>query len=244
MFIRIMNDKLTIEQTTAAYEDLVVKFPKIERLPVDPPIAMQNFGLFSFKLLPKPVNGVYGFLKFRGAFVSEAEWEAHAKNIIRNVDSKHHLWPYQQGRWMPITTNEDFAKDTLEVSQQTELVDIYNQRDTEEQQKQKKLVQEIKSRERKLVEESMRKEPDKTSLDYYAQQIMKVQQLVSWLEMMRKRKRDMLKALHNGRDEIKRLEIDSPEYREQVDEKIRCIKEGIGLDPDAPIDQPSFAPQK
>lgn len=232
---------LTDEQTEAAFKELVVKFPKIERMPVDPPIAGQNYGLFSFKFLPKPINGVYGFLKFRGAFVTEAEWEAHAKNIIRTVDSKHHLWPYQQGRWMPITTNEEFAKETLEVSEQDELRSIFNQQQTDEQKQQASRVREIKNRERQLMEEARRKTVDNSSLDYYAQQVMKVQQLESWLDMMRKRKRDMLKALKAGREEMARVEGDHPEYKDQVDEKIVAIKESIGLDANAPIDRPSFS---
>lgn len=235
-----MTDQLSNEQVDAAAKELITKFPKVERLPVDPPVAGQNFGLFSFKFLPKPVNGVYGFLKFRGAFASQPEWEAHAKNIIRTVDSKHLIWPYQQGRWMPITTNEDFAQEVLDVSQQDEISNIYNQRETEEQKQQASKVRELKSRERKLVEESRRAEPDKASLDYYAQQVMKVQQLESWLEQMRKRKRDMLKALRAGRAEILRVDESNPEYASQVGDKIRAIKEDIGLDADAPIDRPSF----
>jgi hypothetical protein len=235
------TEHLTDAQTESATKELIVNFPKVERLPVDPPLAGQNYGLFSFKFLPKPVNGVYGFLKFRGAFATQMEWEAHAKNIIRTVDSKHHIWPYQQGRWMPITTNEEFAQDTLEVSQQEEVANIYNQRDTEEQKKQASRVREVKSRERKLMEEVRRSEPDKSSLDYYAQQTMKIHQLQSWLEQMRKRKRAMLKALTSGRDEVKRVEELHPEYKEQVDDKIREIKEEIGLDADTPIDRPSLS---
>ncbi len=233
-------NQLTTEETEAAAKELIVKFPRVERLPVDPPIAGQNYGLFSFKFLPKPVNGVYGFLKFRGAFVSQEDCDKHAENIIRTIDSKHRLWPYGQGRWLPITTNEDFAKEVLEVGQQKELSNIYNQRETDEQKVRAQQVREIKSRERKLIEESRRKEFDNNSMDYYAQQVMKVQQLESWLEHMRKRKRDMLKALTNGHEEVKRIDEVNPEYKNQVDEKIRYIKEGIGLDADAPIDQPSW----
>lgn len=236
-----MTDKLTDAETEVAYKELMVKFPRVERLPVDPPVAGQNYGLFSFKLLPKPLNGVYGFLKFRGAFGNEVAFEAHAKNLIRTVDSKHHIWPYEQGRWMPITVNDDFVKDTLEVSQQEELGNIFNQRESEEQKQQAQQVREIKSREKKLMDEVKRREPDKSSLDYYAQQVMKVQQLVSWLDMIRKRKHDMIKALAAGREEIARVEADHPEYKSQIDDKIRQIKEEVGLDVDAPLDRPSFS---
>ena len=227
------QNQLTEAETQAAFKELVIKFPKIERLAVDPPIAGQNTSLFSFKFLPKPVNGVYGFLKFRGAFASDLEWESHAKNIIRTVDSKHHIYPYPQGRWFPITTNDDFVKEVLEVGQKEELVNIFNQRETDEQKQAAQKVREVKSREKKLMDEMMRKEPDTTSLDYYAQQVMKIQQLESWLEMMRKRKRDMLKALKAGKEEKQRVEELHPEYKEQVNDKIKTIKEEIGLDADA-----------
>jgi len=235
------NLQLTDEQVAHAFKELVVKFPKVERLPIDPPIAGQQYGLFSFKMLPKPVNGVFGFLKFRGSFANDAEWEAHAKTIIRSVDSKHHIWPYQQGRWMPITTNDDFVKEALEVGENDQFVNIFNQKETDEQKQSAKRVRDIKSREQKLIEESRRKELDKTTLEYYAQQVMKKQQLESWLEMMRKRKRDMLKALGNAKEEMTRIEALYPEYTEQVDNKIKEIKAEIGLDEDAPLDRPSIS---
>lgn len=238
------TSQLTEDQVNTAFKELVVRFPKVERLPVDPPIAGQNWSLFSFKLLPKPVNGVYGFLKCRGSFATQAEWEAHAKSIIRTVDSKHHIWPYQQGRWMPICVNEEFAGDVLEVGQNEELNAIYNNQETEEQKKQAKAVREIKAREKKLIEESQRKKFDDDSLDYYAQQVMKVQQLESWLEQMRKRKHDMLKALKAGRDEMLRLEGLHGDYKERVEEKIKIIKEEIGLDAEAPLDRPSLSGAK
>jgi hypothetical protein len=232
---------LTPSEVESAMKELIVRFPKLERLPVDPPIASQQFGLFSFKLLPKPVNGVYGFLKFRGAFANENEWETHAKNIIRSVDSKHHIWPYQQGRWMPITTNEEFAKETLEVGEKDELVNIFNQNEKDDSRKQAQKVREIRSREQKLLEETRRKELDKNTLDYYAQQVMKVEQLTSWLEQVRKRKRDMLKALMAGREEMVRIETANPDFKNQVQDKIREIKEEIGLDANAPLDRPSIS---
>ena len=234
------SNQLTDAQLKSACEELIVKFPKVQRLPVDPPLAGQNTALFSFKLLPQPVNGVYGFLKFRGAFATDADWEAHAKNIIRTIDSKHHIYPYQQGRWMPITVNDDFVQEALEVSKNDEIVNIFNQKEKQEDIEAKQRVREIKDRERKLMEQIRDQTPDTDSLDYYAQQVMKIQQLESWLETMRKRKRDMLKALEAGKAEMKRVEKEHPEYLDQVNDKIITIKKEIGLEPDAPLDRPSF----
>ncbi len=233
--------ELTDAQVEAAFNENVIKFPKIEKLPIDPPIAGQNYGLFSFKFLSKPINGVHGFLKFRGAFNDEDQWTRHAKYLIRSIDSKHKIWPFEQGKWMPITTNEEFAKDVLEVTQQEEVKQIYNQQESDEHKQAKQNVQEIKAREKKLREEVMRKTPDTDSLDYYAQQVMKMQQLESWLETMRKRKRDMIKSLNATKEEINRVEGVHPDYQDQVTDKINAIKQEIGLETDAPLDKPSLS---
>jgi hypothetical protein len=225
--------ELSDRQLEAAKQELIVKFPRVERLPKDPELSRQNWALFSFKFLPKPVNGVYGFLKPRGVFEHEdgrSGWEAHAENIIRSVDSKHRIWPYRVGEWMPITVNEDFAVETLEVGQQDELKKIYNQQESNEQKDAKQNVREIKDREKKLREDTGNRETDRTTLDYYAQKIMMLEQLETWLDEMRKRKRQMIKALKDGETEIKELEEANPQYRDQVADKIREIREEIGLE--------------
>lgn len=220
---------LTDEQLEHAKKELIVKFPKVERLPNDPPIANQAWSLFSFKFLPKPVNGVYGFIKARGSFASESDWERHATNIIQTCDSKHRIWPFPTGEWLPITTNEDFAGEVLEVGQQDDLKRIYNNQESNEHKEAKQTVRDIKNREQMLRDDTGDRLTDKTTLSHYAQQVMKTQQLETWLEEMRKRKRQMIKALNEGQKEIEELDITHPEYREQVDDKIKEIKDEVGL---------------
>jgi hypothetical protein len=233
--------ELTDKQVEMAFKENIVRFPKVEKLPVDPPIAGQNYGLFSFKFLPKPINGVYGFLKFRGSFNDEDQWTRHAKYLIRSVDSKHKIWPFEQGKWMPITTNEEYAKDTLEVAQKDEIKKIFNNQDNDDQKEGKQKVKEVKDRERKLLEESKRTVADTDSLDYYAQKVMSMQQLTSWLDTVRKRKRDMLKAFAMAKADIDKVEKTHPEYVDQVGEKIKTIKREIGLDENAPLDKASLS---
>jgi len=232
-----MND----QQLEVLKKENIIKVDRVERLPVDPPLAGQEWGLFSFKLLPRPVNGVYGFLKFRGAFATEDEYIKHATHLIQGVDSKHKLWPYRQGHWFPITTNEEFVKEEYEVSQQDKLSDIYKQRETQEQRETKQKMRDIQDRQKALQEESKRGTPDTESLRYYAHKTMEIEQINSWLENLRKRKRDLLNALLKNRDEIERLNKEHPEYQEQVMEEIKVIKSDIGLEEDAPIDRPSVS---
>lgn len=225
------NVELTEEQVEEAFKENVIRFPRYEKLPVDPPLANQNFALFSFKFLPKPVKGVYGFLKFRGSFPTEESWENHAKTIIRTVDSKHKIWPYKFGEWMPITTNEEFASDTLDVTQQEDMKRIYNQQETEEAKIARKDANDIRDRQKQLQDEALRKEVDKSTLDYYAQQVMRNEQVETWLDQVRQRKRQLLAALTATKEEMDRCLSEHPEYAEQVEDHIRAIKEDVGLDP-------------
>lgn len=222
--------ELTDAQVEIAFKENVVRFPRVEKLPIDPPIAGQNWALFSFKFLPTPVGGVHGFLKFRGAFHDQDSWEKHAKNVIKCVDSKHKIWPFEQGKWMPITDNEEYAKETLDVNQQDDLKRIYNQQESDETKVAKNQVREVEERVKKLKEEAMQKQTNVESLDYYAQQVMKREQLESWLEQVRQRKRQMLSALKITQEELDRLNASHPEYVDLVADKIKDIKAGIGLE--------------
>lgn len=207
----------------------IVKIDPLNNLPVDPPLAGQNYGLFSFKLFPKPVDGVYGLLKFRGAFNTESDFMAHSKFIIQSVDSKHKIFPYPQGTWFPITDNEKYARETIEVSDKDKLSDIYNEKNKEEAQKEKQAMKSIDERRKLLMEESKREKPDTESLRYYSEKVMQVEQINEWLENLRKRKRDLTNALVKSKSEIDRLNTEHPEYREQVKDEIQAIKDEIGL---------------
>lgn len=222
---------LTDAQVEEAFKQNVVRFPSIERLQVDPPIPRQDWSLFSFKFLPKPINGVYGFLKFRGAFATEDAWITHAKNLIKTVDSKNRIWPFPHGEWYPITNNEEYAKETLEVQQQEELANIFNQKESEEQKAAAQRVKNIQKRESKLMEESRRKTADTDSLEYHAQRVMHLQQTEQWLEAIRKKKRDLLKALKKCKEDIEDVSARHPEHtRELIDAEITRMREEIGLE--------------
>lgn len=222
---------LTDAQVELAFKQNVIRFPSIERLPVDPPIPRQDWALFSFKFLPKPINGVYGFIKFRGAFANEDAWVNHAKNLIKTVDSKNKIWPYPQGEWYPITDNEEYAKETLEVQQQEEVANIFNQKESAEHKEAAQRVKNIKSREQKLIEESRRQKSDTDSIEYHAQRVMHLQQTEQWLEAIRKKKRDLLKALRKCQEDITDVQTRHPEHtQEMIDAEIARIREEIGLE--------------
>jgi hypothetical protein len=222
---------LSSEQVAAAFKQNVVKFPSIEQLETDPPIPRQDWGLFSFKLLPKPINGVYGFLKFRGAFPTEDAYITHAKNIIKTVDSRNKIWPFPQGEWYPITNNEEFAKEQLEVEQKEELANIFNQEQSSEQKAAAQKVRAIQQREKKLIEESKRKTADIDSIEYHAQRVMHMQQTQQWLESSRKQKRSLLKSLKKCQEDIEDVRKRHPEQTaELIEAEIARIREEIGLD--------------
>ena len=217
----------------------MIEFPRTEKLPVDPPIPGQNYGLFSFKLLPKPIDGVFGFLKFRGAFNTTDEYTAHAENIIRTVDSKHRLFPYPQGRWFPLTDDPKWAQGVEEVTEKdtgeknafkkNTLSDIYREEDQVQSAKERNRIKEIKEREKILIEESQRGE-DTESLHHYANKVMQLEQINTWLVELRKRKRDLTNALSKTSSEVERIKSEHPEYQNQVADEIKRIRQEIGLE--------------
>lgn len=198
-------------------------------LPKDPPMFDQKWALFSFKLLPNPVDGVYGFLKFRGAFPTEKEYTEKCAELLQ-VDPHHIIWPYPQGEWFPLTNNPKFAKDVYEISDNPEeLKTIFNQQDTAEKKLQKQRVMDAKKR-ASYLQEAVNEEADPDTLIHFARKRMEVEQINSWLETTRHRKRDLTNALRKTRDEIKRIEETHPEFLDQVEDKIKEIRGEIGLE--------------
>ena len=236
--------ELTEEQTNAAHKDLAatVRYPKIARVGGLPPVARQQVGAVSFRLLPKPVNGVYGMFRVGQNSASMAEFDEYAKNVIRSFDSKHFIVPVDVGAWYPITINDEFMGETLEVGETDDLNNIFHQKESEEERKAKRSVREAKKREQQLMNQIQEQKLDEDSIDYYAQQVMKKMSLESWLEQTRKRKRDMSKALTICNEGIAKLEAEHPEYLDQVDEKIKQIKADIGIGKDAPLGEISVTP--
>ena len=150
--VEIENAMVALNNTS-----FVDKFPKVERQFADPAVPLQHFSLISFvpsKGATPDSDGVFGFAKVRGNFASQPEANERAEFLIRNVDSYHTIFQAYVGRPFPITLDEKYCANTAEIdirkkASETMSEDVKSKRDA-----QKKEIDEIKEREKRLLEEA------------------------------------------------------------------------------------------
>src|SRR5271154_4677864 len=116
---------LTNEELKAASNELLVSYPRIARTMTDDPVLNQVVGNISFMLFKDPrklSNGkpVYGFFKLRGNWAEAELAIKDAKRIIKEFDSKHKIYQAPVGHWLPITEEEAFTRELIDVKMSEE----------------------------------------------------------------------------------------------------------------------------
>jgi len=115
---------LTDEQTENAMKELFnpsfanLEFPKVMRQRVDPPLAQQNFCVFTFtpSVGAQPdKDGCFGALRIRGTFPTVQDAEEWSENLVRNHDSFHENMVGFVGRDFPLTADSKYCTKTKEV---------------------------------------------------------------------------------------------------------------------------------
>ena len=182
---------LTTEETTNAIEDLVVKdfvkkYPATERTFADPSITGQRLCLVTFvpSVDAKPdKDGVYGMFKVRGSYETEEECDARAEQLIREVDSYHKIQHAYVGKPFPATTSSKWAADHTEVDIKKKSTEVISKDIKKQRMEDKKEIEEIKERERKLMEDV---EKDFDPYERYIELRVKKAQLIwTYIEQQR-----------------------------------------------------------
>lgn len=160
----------------AAVEGQIVTYPKVVRTTADPPIINQTIGNVSFMLFDQPKKTksgkpIYGFLKLRGTWNGEQIARAEASKIIREVDSKFPIKLSPIGMWVPITEDEDSAREKIDVKTNEEEIQLRDEATREKNMERKKIQQDLEER-RKELEESGDIYDDPTSLRYYTMRMV------------------------------------------------------------------------
>ena len=178
---------LTGTDANNAINDLVVppisNYPKLERMYVDPSQAGQKYSLVSFipSLNATPdKDGIYGMIKVRGTFPTEDEANARAEYLIRNVDSYHKIYHVLTGRPFPATSSSKFSHATTEIDIRNKIKTVVSEDVKKQKDDENKVINEIKDREKKLLEESKRNKNEEPAnpLEEYTTQKVKFAQLV------------------------------------------------------------------
>ena len=183
---------LTDEQTSAAIKDLVktdglVVYPKEERAFCDPEIDDQDYCLVSFipsvKAQPDK-DGVFGMMKIRGTYNSLEKCDKRSEYLIKNIDSVHKIFYAGVGKPFPITVSSNFSKDITKVEIQKKIVEEIQSKEEKEKQE----IADIKKREQEIIQQN--KEINKPVIDpleeYITLRVKKAQLTYTYVNTMKK----------------------------------------------------------
>ena len=205
---------LTKETSAEAVRSQTIKYPKVVRQMDDPPIANQMYGNLSFMFFDDPKTlstgkKVYGFCKVRGVWPTETAATNDSKRIIQEVDSRFQIRIAPVGSWVPLTNENAFCKDLLDVGGADE-----NQLRTEaikqKEGEQRRIMRELKEREDDVQTEDIY--DDKQTLKYYAMRRVTEMRLTEARDTNQKKLDKIVYNQFKVRLELKRLEQENPQH--------------------------------
>ena len=217
---------LTGDTSKEAVRSQTIKYPKVVRQMDDPPIANQMYGNLSFMFFDDPKTlstgkKVYGFCKVRGVWPTETTATEDSKRIIREVDSRFQIRIAPIGAWVPLTNENAFCKDLLDVStKDDDMNQLRSEAIKQKEGEQRKIMRELKEREEDVCTEDLY--DDKTTLKYYSMKRVTEMRLSEACEINRKKLVKTEYNQHKVRLELKQLELDKPQYK---DEWVECYNQ-------------------
>lgn len=227
--------ELTEADVAAAVSELTVKdfvntFPRVDKFYADPVLGSQVYGLHSFvptEGARPDEHGVYGFVKFRGAFATQQEADERAEFIIRSVDSFHDVYTSYIGRPFPLSDNRDFVKETNEVDVKDQIVKAVSQDVKAKVIKDRAAKDDIKDKEQKLLDESKNgEEPADRYVTLQVKRANLVHVYVEATKSLTQYRDSILKC----RKEIAELEAEDPKHREEYMERYNAARDAVGLE--------------
>lgn len=230
--------ELTNQEVDNAMNDLnvvsfVKKYPAVERRYADPPIQMQNYGLFSFvpsKNAKPDEKGIYGFAKIRGCFNTTIEANEQAERIIRNTDSYHKIFHTYVGRPFPVTVSSDYSAETNEVDLKKDMSETMSNDIKQKRSKEEQDIKEIKEREEMLLKDVKLEHDDPQYIEdnYITLRVKKAQ--ISWTYLETQKKlQEMRDIIIKTRAEIEKLDEENPNLKNTYMDKYMEARKQSGL---------------
>jgi hypothetical protein len=217
----------------AAVEGQMVNYPKVVRTMTDPPLVSQRLSCVSFMLFKEPKviekgPPIYGYVKMRGNWADQTQATFEASKIIKDIDSKYPIRIAPTGAWVPITDNDAFIKDHLDVKTEKDEIMLRDSAVKEKQAETDRIKKELIEREKELNEDGDVYD-DPTSLTYYSMRRVTETTLMDAYT----RQSDQLKSTEaiilKVRRELKKLEMSNPEYTDQWVDRYNVERSKGGL---------------
>lgn len=235
---------LTKEEGDLALKDLnndkiFKKYPRVDRTYADPPVSMQNVGLFSFipaKGATPNEKGFYGFAKLRGNFATEIEAQQRSEYLVRNVDSYHQIFHTHVGRPFPLTEESKYSAEVDEIDLKKQMTESISTSIKKKKQEDEQEIRQMKEREEEMLKASERaKNGEVTEEDeydnYITMKVKKAQLTWTYLEHMKKME-EIEKILVDTRITIEDVEKDHPDYQKTYFDKYKTARKDAGIDED------------
>jgi hypothetical protein len=205
----------------------------------DPPIPNQTYALISLNLFREPKNlrngvPVYGFFKVRGVCAEESQAKMMGAKIIREVDSRYQVRVAPVGAWLPITDENGFVRDIVDVRLKEDEVHLRDEAIKEKQARERQILRELREREEDVKSGDTYDDPQ--SLTFYAMRRVTENKLFEARDRVREQVSAVAKKLRRVQKELKRLELQHPEYAEQWVEVYNLKRREVGI--------PDFVPDE
>ncbi len=222
---------LTKDELESAKKDNMIRsYPKVIRYKNDPRIPGQEISTASFMLLKEPKDGVVGFIKPRGSFDSEQATK-HSEDIISNVDSIFVIHQLNTGYWNPITNNEKYTLDQMDVKTQKEDIALRDRAAKENAAKNAQLQREIQEQKELLRQENPDETEDPDSLDYYTKKRVSQKELRGYIMQATEKLHTLKKSLKKVETEIIQLNKKNPTYIDKWLDNYNNARRRVGLEP-------------
>lgn len=227
---------LTEEQASSAMEALNVtsyvdKFPVVERQYADPAIPLQQYGLVSFvpsKGATPDADGVFGFAKLRGNFQTKGEANERSEFLIRNVDSYHTIFHAYVGRPFPITLSEKYCSEVGEIDIRKKATDTISDDVKAKRDHQKQEVEEIKNREKRLLDEGKEDYVEDPFERYVTLRVKKAQLVWGYKNTMDQLNK-MKDVITKTRADITAMDTENPEFNTKHYDRYMTARRDAGL---------------
>jgi hypothetical protein len=243
------NSQLSQDQLQEAVDHLVIKdviakFPRYDRLYADPDIPGQTFCLHSFVPAKGAVpdkDGIYGMIKFRGAFSSESDADKHAENLIKKNDSYHRIYHSYVGRPVPLSHNPRYVKDSKEVQLSEKVAETLSSHVKETRAQEKAEIAEIKEREKRLLQDNAKVQNQTVPVEpepeeaYITARVKKAQLVWTYIKT-RDKMEEMRRNIISCREVIAKMDESDPELNKTYYDKYMKTREEVGI----PRDDDSF----
>jgi len=231
---------LNDEQTENAKQELLntsfvkLEFPRVQRVRNDPPLAQQNYFVFSFTPssgAQPDKDGCFGVMKMRGSFATVQEAEEWSENLLRNVDSYHENLVGYVGRDFPVTLDSKYCNSTKEVDIRMKLDGVARDNIKQQREQEKREMEEIQERQKQLLADTTEaKEVSYDDIEYYTSLRVKRANVRILQEECEKKIKDCSKILKKTNNEIFELDEKHPEFQKEYEAKYKSALEAIGTD--------------